>query len=73
MRLRAIAPFVTLDQVLAEMSFEPLLSEEIVTLDPPTEEELEIFRLEMDVAGQFSGDGNWVQREGDEWTITPAG
>ncbi len=70
MRLRAIAPFVTLDQVLAEMSFEPVLAEHIDTLDPPTEEELEIFRSEMDVGGQFSGaSGNWITREEDRWTI----
>jgi glutaconate CoA-transferase subunit B len=70
MRLRAIAPFVTLEQVLEEMSFEPVLSEKIETLDPPTEEELAIFRSEMDVAGQFSdAAGKWIMRKGDRWTI----
>jgi glutaconate CoA-transferase subunit B len=74
MRLRAIAPFVTLEQVLDGMSFEPVLAESIETLDPPTEEELEIFRGEMDVGGQFSGaSGNWVAREEDRWTIIGQG
>jgi len=52
------------------MSFEPVLAESIETLDPPTEEELEIFRGEMDVGGQFSGaSGSWIAREEDGWTI----
>lgn len=70
MCLRAIAPFVTLDQVLEEMSFKPLIADDIKILDPPTDEELEIFRVDMDVRGQFSSDSNWVTREGDSWTIT---
>jgi glutaconate CoA-transferase subunit B len=74
MRLRAIAPFVTLEQVLGEMSFEPVLAEKIETLDPPTEEEVEIFRGEMDVSGQFSGAaGDWIMREGDRWTRVEGG
>jgi glutaconate CoA-transferase subunit B len=74
MRLRAIAPFVTLEQVLAEMSFEPVIAENIDTLDTPTEEELGIFRSEMDVGGQFSdASGNWITREEDRWTIARQG
>jgi hypothetical protein len=70
MRLRAIAPFVTLEQVLAEMSFEPVLADDIATLDPPTEEELQIFRTEMDVFGQFSdAAGTWIARQEDRWEM----
>jgi glutaconate CoA-transferase subunit B len=74
MRLRAIAPFVTLEQVLAEMSFEPVLAENIETLDPPTEEELQIFRSQMDVGGQFSdASGSWITREEGRWTLVQQG
>jgi glutaconate CoA-transferase subunit B len=70
MRLRAIAPFVTVDQVLAEMSFEPVLADDIATLDPPTEEELDLFRTEMDVFGQFSdASGTWIARQEDRWVM----
>ena len=70
MRLRAIAPFVTLEQVLAEMSFEPLVADPLEILDPPTEAELRIFRTEMDPSGQFSdAGGRWAFREGDRWTL----
>jgi glutaconate CoA-transferase, subunit B len=72
MRLRAIAPFVTLDQVLGEMSFTPVLADPIETLDPPTEDELAIFRAEMDTGGQFSdAGGGWVVQEGERWTLVP--
>lgn len=70
MRLRAIAPFVTLDQVLGAMSFTPLLAETIEVLDPPTERELDIFRAELDARGQFSdASDHWIVREGDRWAM----
>jgi glutaconate CoA-transferase subunit B len=73
LRLRAIAPFVTLDQVLAEMGFKPRLPESldaIEVLDPPTEEELHIFRTEMDAQGQFTDAApRWVTREKDRWVM----
>lgn len=69
LRLIAIAPFVTTEQVLAEMSFRPLLSDKIETLDPPTEEELTFLRTEMDVRGQFSDLGRWVVLEEGRWVI----
>ena len=71
MRLRAIAPFVTREQVLGAMSFEPLVAETLETLDPPTEAELAIFRAEMDTSGQFSdASGGWVIQDGDRWTLS---
>ncbi len=78
MRLRAIAPFVTLDQVLGEMSFTPVLPEKIDVLVPPTENELNIFRAEMDTRGQFTDASDyWIIREDDQWTMVakekPAG
>ena len=78
LRRRAIAPFVTLDQVLGEMSFTPLLAEKIEVLDAPTENELHIFRTEMDTRGQFTdASDHWIVREDDRWTMVakekPAG
>ena len=71
MRRRAIAPFVTREQVLGAMSFEPLVAETLETLDPPTEAELAIFRAEMDTSGQFSdASGGWVIQDGDRWTLS---
>jgi len=70
MRLLAIAPFVTLEQVLQEMSFRPVIPDRIETLDPPTEEELTILRTEMDVRGQFTDASSyWVVRQDDRWTM----
>jgi glutaconate CoA-transferase subunit B len=70
LRLRAIAPFVTLEQVLGEMSFTPVLADTIDVLDPPTERELHIFRTEMDTRGQFSdASDHWIIREDDRWTM----
>lgn len=70
LRLRAIAPFVTREQVLGEMSFTPLLADTIEVIDPPTEDELNIFRAEMDTRGQFSdASDHWIVQEGDRWTM----
>jgi glutaconate CoA-transferase, subunit B len=70
MRVRALAPFVTLDRVLSEMSFEPVVADALEVLDVPTERELEIFRAEMDTGGQFTdAGGHWVVRDGDEWVL----
>ncbi len=73
MRLRGIAPFITVDRVLAEMSFEPLVADTLETLDVPTEQEVDIFRAEMDTGGQYSdARGGWVVREEDRWKLAAA-
>jgi glutaconate CoA-transferase subunit B len=70
LRLRAIAPFVGVDQVIGEMSFTPLLGDPIEVLDPPTEDELNVFRAEMDTRGQFSdASDHWIVREDDRWNM----
>jgi hypothetical protein len=52
------------------MSFTPLLAEKIEVLDPPTEDELNIFRAEMDTRGQFSdASDHWIIHEDDRWTM----
>jgi hypothetical protein len=57
----AVSPFVTVDMVLAEMSFVPKMAAKIETLAPPTEEELTVIRSSLDVEGQTTGRGRWVE------------
>jgi acyl CoA:acetate/3-ketoacid CoA transferase beta subunit len=59
--LMAVSPFVTVDMVLAEMSFTPKMAPKIETLDPPTEEELAVIRSSLDVEGQTTGRGQWIE------------
>jgi acyl CoA:acetate/3-ketoacid CoA transferase beta subunit len=59
--LMAVSPFVTVDMVVAEMSFTPKMTPKIETLDPPTEEELMVIRSSLDVEGQTTGRGQWVE------------
>ncbi len=65
MRLIGISPFVTKEQVLAEMSFEPKMAPQIETLQTPTEEELAILRSELDQRGQITDVGKPVLRLDD--------
>ena len=65
MRLIGVSPFVTVDQVLAEMSFKPKLAPQIETLVTPTEEELAILRSELDQRGQITDVGKPVIRLDD--------
>jgi len=65
LRLRGLSPFVTLEQVLEEMSFRPLIAEEIETLETPSEEELLIIRSELDPRGQATDIGRWVEMKED--------
>jgi acyl CoA:acetate/3-ketoacid CoA transferase beta subunit len=59
--LMAVSPFVTVDMVLAEMSFTPKIAPKIETLAPPTEEELLVIRSSLDVEGQTTGRGQWIE------------
>lgn len=59
--LLAVSPFVTVDMVLSEMSFVPQMAPKIEVLDPPTEEELLVIRSSLDVEGQTTGRGQWVE------------
>ncbi|MEX0800460.1 MAG: CoA-transferase [Dehalococcoidia bacterium] len=65
LRLTGVAPFVTVDQVLAAMSFEPRMAKEIETLDTPTEDELALLRSELDQRGQITDVGKWVAMADD--------
>jgi len=56
---------VSAEQVLAEMSFEPLIADEIEALETPTEDELALLRTELDQRGQITDVGKWVTRQDD--------
>ncbi len=63
--LQAVSPFVTADQVLEEMSFKPKIAPKLGQLEVPTEEELMVLRTKIDVAGQVTDRGRWIeQRDG---------
>lgn len=48
MRLTGLAPGATLDGVLAEMNFEPLVADELMQMEPPRPAELQMLREEID-------------------------
>lgn len=75
MRLKAIPPWYTVEQVLARMSFEPLIADPLEVLKPPTAEELAIIRAEIDPSGFTIARGEWitVEREGDKYTLVSEG
>ncbi len=61
MRLDAIAPWTTVDEVLSRMDFEPLIADDLKTMTPPTEEQLTILRAEIDPDGLTLARGEWLQ------------
>jgi glutaconate CoA-transferase subunit B len=61
LRLTGVAPFVTVEQVLQEMDFEPAMADEIESVQTPTEEELIILRTQLDVRGQITDVGRWIE------------
>ena len=65
LRLMGVSPFVTVDQVLSEMSFRPKMAKDIETLETPTEDELAMLRSELDQRGQITDVGKPVVRMDD--------
>ena len=65
MRLRAIAPWTTVDGVLAEMEFEPLVAPSLETMEMPSEEELAALRADVDPGGRTIR-GRWITVETDD-------
>lgn len=61
MRLIAMMPWMTKDEVLAEMEFEPLVADEVGTMAPPTEEQLTIIRSLIDPGGLTVSRGEWIK------------
>ena len=62
MRLQGLAPWVTVDDVLAEMEFKPLIAPRLETLAFPSEEELAALRAEVDPTGRTIR-GRWLTVE----------
>lgn len=53
MRLIETYPGVSVEDVLAQMSFTPVISEELREFEPPTAEQLELIRKAIDPTGAF--------------------
>jgi glutaconate CoA-transferase subunit B len=65
MQLIGLAPWSSVDEVLSEMEFEPLVASELRVLDPPTDEELEVLRTQVDPTGRTIA-GEWIMLEETE-------
>ncbi len=65
MRLDAIAPWTTVDEVLEQMEFRPLVADRLDVMRPPAEDELKVIRSEIDPAGLSTGKGDWVTIDAD--------
>jgi glutaconate CoA-transferase subunit B len=66
MALIALAPWTSVEAVLAEMEFEPLIADDIERLEPPTERELDLLRTQIDPMGRtIAGDWILLERDGD--------
>lgn len=61
LRLEGVSPFVTVEQVLSEMSFAPAVAPKLEVLAVPTEDELAVLRTRIDVSGQTSDRGRWIE------------
>ncbi len=75
MRLKAVPPWYSVEQVLARMSFEPLIADPLETLLPPSAEELAIIRAEIDPSGFTIARGEWitVERDGERYALVSEG
>jgi len=59
MRLMAMMPWVTEEEVLSKMEFEPLIADKIERMEPPSEEDLALIRSEIDPGGLTVSRGEW--------------
>jgi glutaconate CoA-transferase subunit B len=73
LRLIAVSPWTTVDEVLKECEHRPELAANIAVLDPPSDEELTIYRTELDVRGQTSDRGAWIVLNGDKYERMESG
>jgi glutaconate CoA-transferase subunit B len=69
LRLVAVAPWVTAEQVLDACEYPPIVADDVALLEGPTEEELDILRTQLDPRGQNTAERSaWVVRDGDTYT-----
>jgi len=73
LRLTGVSPFVTVEQVLAEMDFEPAMADKIETLDTPRDEDLVLLRSELDVRGQITDVSRWIELRDDRFVFAEQG
>jgi len=55
MRLVSIHPGAVLEQVLADMNFQPLVPDAVPVTEPPTTEQVRLIREEIDPDGMYAG------------------
>jgi acyl CoA:acetate/3-ketoacid CoA transferase beta subunit len=55
MRLISIHPSATLEEVLANMSFQPIVPDDLPVTEPPTAEQVRLIREEIDPQGMYVG------------------
>jgi glutaconate CoA-transferase subunit B len=60
MRLIAMMPWMTVEQVLGKMEFEPLIADKVERMEPPTDEQLTIIRAQIDPGGLTVSRGGWI-------------
>ena len=60
MRLTAMMPWTSVEQVLGKMEFEPLIADKIERMEPPTEEQLNVIRTDLDPGGLAVSRGEWI-------------
>jgi glutaconate CoA-transferase subunit B len=60
MRLIGMMPWVTEEQVLSKMEFEPLIADKLERMEPPTDEQLTIIRSQIDPGGMTVSRGEWI-------------
>ena len=60
MRLLGLAPWATEEGVLSKMEFEPLVADKLERMEPPSEEELNIIRADIDPGGFSTSRGEWI-------------
>jgi glutaconate CoA-transferase subunit B len=66
LRLQAVAPWISVEEVLARMDFKPLIADPLEVLASPTDEELAILRAEIDPGGYTLNRGEWITVERDD-------
>ncbi|MDD5190538.1 MAG: hypothetical protein PHE50_05795 [Dehalococcoidales bacterium] len=60
MKLLALAEWVEVNDVLEKMEFEPMIATKLERLACPTEEELQVLRVNVDPYGTAIGEGKWI-------------
>jgi glutaconate CoA-transferase subunit B len=60
MRLDAVAPWITVDEVLEQMEFRPLIADPIGTMQIPGDDELKMIRADIDPSGLSTSKGGWL-------------